>query len=526
MSYHEVEKPKLVVGVMVDQLRPDYIDRFWDKLGDDGFKRLATRGFVFTNHHFDYMYTATGPGHAGVYTGTTPSVHGAMGNSWYVRDLERSMNVIEVPGYDGVGSVAGTDESKGPGNLLVTTFGDELRLHTNFRSKVVSMSRKDRGAILPGGHTGDAYWYEAATGNFVTSTFYQEELPGWVQEFNSQNLADEYLSQPWETLLPIEEYTESREDDNSYENLFDGETAPVFPHDLPALVSEHGYGPGLLSSTPFSDKLLTELAISAIEGEELGRDEFTDLLAVSFSAVDAVGHGYGPASKELQDAVLRLDRYLARLLDYLDREIGMENVLLFLTSDHGAAYVPDYVTAHGIPGGHFDTTEKMEQMREFLTDRFGVDVLLAHSTRDLFLDHELMDQYNLDPVQVQTELARFVRSLEGVAGAVSAETLINTNFSSGNYMRARNGFNPQRSGDVVFWLEPQITPGTSGQGTTHGSSWGYDTHSPLYWYGWEIPAGHSAHPVFISDIAPTVSTFLRTPYPNGTTGNPMTGHIK
>jgi len=271
-SYYEPEKPKLVVGIMVDQLRPDYIERYWDKLGDDGFKRMVQGGFTFTNHHFDYMPTATGPGHAGVYTGTTPAIHGAMGNSWYRRELNRSVNVIEVPGsdYRGVGSRPNSETLKGPGNMMVTTVGDELRLHTNLRSKVVSISRKDRGAILPGGHTGDAYWFEWETGNYVTSTYYRDELPGWVQEFNSRNLAEEYLSEPWETLLPIEEYVESMEDDNPYERTHEGQQAPVFPHDLPTLVAEHGHGPELLAYTPFSDKQLMKLAIAAIEGENLG----------------------------------------------------------------------------------------------------------------------------------------------------------------------------------------------------------------------------------------------------------------
>src|SRR5690625_1242218 len=204
-TLNQDERPVLVIGIMVDQLRPDYISRFWSKLSDGGFRRLVNEGFTFTNMHFNYMPTATGPGHASVYTGTTPSYHGAMGNSWYVRDLDRSINVIEVPGYEGVGSEPGAGNNKGRGNLLTTTIGDELRLHTNFRSKVIGISRKDRGAILPGGHTGHAYWYEGSTGNFVTSTFYMDELPEWVQEFNARNLAQEYLSQPWETLLPIEE---------------------------------------------------------------------------------------------------------------------------------------------------------------------------------------------------------------------------------------------------------------------------------------------------------------------------------
>ncbi|MEX2573241.1 MAG: alkaline phosphatase PafA [Balneolaceae bacterium] len=520
------QSPQLVVGIMVDQMRPDYISRYWDKYGDGGFKRLVNDGFTFTNNRFDYMPTATGPGHAGVYTGTTPAVHGAMGNSWYVRELDRNINVIEVPGYEGVGSQPDYDGSKGPGNLLTTTVGDELRLHTNNRSKVVGISRKDRGAILPAGHTGDAYWYEAGSGNFVTSTFYRDELPDWLQDFNDRDLAQEYLSEPWETLLPIGEYIESIEDDNPYEQIHDDQDAPVFPHDLPTRVEEHGADPGLLSGTAYGDKLLTELAIAAIEGESLGQSPTTDMLAISFSSPDGVGHGYGPASIEVQDMFLRLDQYLAQLLDYLDQEFGMDNVLLFLTSDHGVTHVPDYLTDQGIPGGHFDTGAVLDRLEEHLTSAYGENLLLGFSNYEVFLDRDLMEDLELDRAAVQKDVARFMLAADGVAGAVTAEELTSGEYTRGVRERVQQGFNQKRSGDVVIWLEPHITPGTGTRGTTHGSPWAYDTHAPLHWFGWNIPSGSSAHPVFISDIAPTVATFLNSPFPSGTTGNPMNDHMK
>src|SRR5690554_4048145 len=314
------ETPKLVVGIMVDQMRSDYIHKYWDKFGEDGFKRLVNEGFSFTNNHFDYMPTSTGPGHASVYTGTTPSVHGVMGNGWYVRETGKNINVIEVSGYSGVGTEPGKESDKSPGNVLSTTVGDELRLHTNFRSKVIGVSRKDRGAILPAGHTGEAYWYEGSTGNFISSSYYLEELPAWVQAFNSRNLAQEYLKEPWETLLPIEQYVESMADDNPYENLFKGAEAPVFPYNLPELAKTEGLG--ILASTPFHNDLLLDMAIAAIEGENLGSRETSDMLSISFSATDGIGHQFGPSSIEVQDTYLRLDQTLAKLLDYLDEHFG------------------------------------------------------------------------------------------------------------------------------------------------------------------------------------------------------------
>lgn len=518
------ETPKLVVGIMVDQLRPDYIHRYWDKFGEDGFKRLLNEGFTFTNNHFDYMPTATGPGHASVYTGATPAVHGVMGNGWYVRELDKSINVIEVPGFEGVGSEPGQEDNKGPGNMLTTTVGDELRLHTNFRSKVIGISRKDRGAILPAGHTGDAYWFEGATGNFVTSTHYYNELPGWVKAFNDRKLVEKYLAQPWETLLPLEEYVESMADDNPYERLFEGATAPVFPHDLPGLMEKGG--PGVISSTPFSNDLLLELAIAAIEGESLGSRETTDILAVSFSATDAVGHQFGPASIEVQDTYLRLDQTMAKLLDYLDENFGKENILLFLTSDHGVAHVPDYLVDQKIPGGHFDTNNEIALLRSFLKEKYGEDMVLAFSNFEVFLDHQLMDQNNLDHEEVQNNVARFMLSLEGIAGAVTATALNSGGFTKGIRARVQQGYNQKRSGDVMVWLEPHITPGTGSQGTTHGSPWVYDSHAPMHWYGWDVPAGRSSHPVNISDIASTVATFLHSPFPSGNIGKPMNEYMR
>lgn len=516
------ETPSLVVGIMVDQMRPDYIARFWNHLGENGFKRLVNEGFTFTNAQFNYMPTSTGPGHASVWSGTTPSVHGVIGNSWYVRELDRSINVIEVPGYEAVGGDENSSGNKGPGNLLTTTVGDELRLHTNNRAKVVGISRKDRGAILPAGHTGDAYWYDGNTGNYITSTFYMDALPGWLVEFNERNLAQEYLSQPWETLYPIETYIESIEDNNAYEGLIRGEEAPVFPHDLPRLVEEHGHGTDLLSSTPFSDKHLKELAIAAIEGEKLGQRDVTDILAISFSVMDAVGHRYGGASKEAQDAFIRLDQYLGELFDYLDEKIGMDQVLVFLTSDHGAIHVPEYLADQRIPSVRINFSAENEQkLRQYAESTYGQDFIINAGSYELFFDRDYIRSQNLGLGEVQRDIARFVTGFEGIAGAVDAETLAYSDFSRDILKRIQNGYNTVRSGDVKVWLEPNRYPSGGSTGTGHGSPWGYDTHAPMHWLGWKVPAGTSAYPTTVTDFASTVATFLKSPFPSGNTGKPL-----
>lgn len=517
------ETPKLVVGIMVDQMRADYIQKYWDKFGDDGFRRLVNEGFTFTNNHFDYMPTSTGPGHASVYTGTTPAVHGVMGNSWYVRETGKSINVIEVPGYTGVGTEPGKENDKAPSNLLSTTVGDELRLHTNFRSKVIGISRKDRGAIMPAGHTGEAYWYDGATGHFISSSYYFEELPAWVKAFNARNVAKDYLK-PWETLLPIEAYVESMPDDNPYENLFKGETAPVFPHNLPEIAKTEGLG--ILSSTPFHNDILLEMAIAAIEGEKLGSRNTPDLLAISFSATDAVGHQFGPSSVEVQDTYLRLDRTMAKLLNYLDDHFGKDSVLVFLTSDHAVSYVTSYLVDQGVPGGYIDNKENLTALRNFMEKKYGTDLFLTMSNLDIFLNRPLIEEMGLDLPQVQQEVAQFMMTLKGVAGAIPATVLANNEFTQGIRARVQKGYNQKRSGDVSIWLEPHTLSGSNPRGTTHGSPWNYDSHAPMHWYGWTVPAGRSSHPVNISDIASTVATFLNSPFPSGNTGRPMNELMK
>lgn len=519
------ETPDLVVGIIIDQMRPDYFFRYWDHLGEGGLRRLVEEGFHFRNATFRHGQTSTGPGHAAQYTGATPAIHGLLGNSWYVRELDRSINVIEAvgSGFTGVGSAPGYDGQKGPVNLLTTTVGDELHLHTAHRSRTVSISRKDRGAILPAGHTGSAYWYEGSTGNFITSTYYRDELPDWVRAFNERGLPQKYLSQPWLPLRPIESYVESREDENPWEGRLEGSTA--FPFDLPGMV-ERGASPGLLSDTPFGDQLLLELAQAAIEGEGLGRGPVPDILAIALSATDAIGHRFGPASKQMQDHILRLDGYLADFFSYLDRELGMENVLIFVTADHGAAYIPAYLREHGIVTGHPDNETNVSgtiqaEVRSFLTDRYGRDLLLAISNQNLYLDHHAIDALGLDLERVRNEVERFVLTLDAVGGAVTAETLSRSEFTLGPRAALQHSWHQKRSGDVVVWLEPQTQGGTGIGGTGHGTPWFYDRHVPVLFMGYGIAAGESVEPVFVSDIAPTLSTFLNAPFPSGNIGRPL-----
>lgn len=510
------ETPKLVVGIVVDQMRYDYLYRYWDKYGEDGFKRMLKEGFSFDHTHFNYAPTFTGPGHASVYTGTTPSVHGIIENRWFDRDMGRTTYVTEDQDMQTVGS--NSDEGKmSPRYLMATTIGDELRLHTKMESKVVGVSLKDRGSILPAGHTGDAYWFDYEQGRIITSTWYHDELPTWVQEFNDLDLVGKYLSRPWKPLLPLEDYSESAEK-NEPAAAFPGQESAEFPHNLPEITSQAGRG--VLAETPFGDELVLKLARAAIYGESLGKRNVTDLLAIGLSSPDHIGHRFGPASREVQDTFLRLDRQIAYFLEMLDEQFGTENVVVFLTSDHGASHVPVYLQQKNIPAGYFSQVDADQQLRCHLKSIYGMDPVQEFRRYQVYLNRELIAEQGLSLEDIQQETARFLPGLEGIREAITSKNLSAGDFNEPFRKLIQRGYYPVRSGDVLYWLDLNwMRERTSG--TTHGSPYSYDTRAPLLWYGWDIPAGRTTKPVHITDIASTLAIILNTPYPNGNIGNPM-----
>jgi len=510
------DNPKLVVGIVVDQLRYDYIPLYWDKFEEDGFKRLVEQGFSFNNNHFNYFPTYTGPGHASVYTGATPSVNGIVGNAWYDRNIDRSMYVVS----DSTVSPIGTDSDAGkmsPRNLLSTTVTDELK-SASPESKVIAVSIKDRGAVLPAGHLGDAaYWYEGETGNFVSSSWYVSELPEWLQDFNDRELAKDFASRTWETLLPMDQYTESSADNRPYEGTFENEDAPVFPHNLGA---NRGDEYGIISSTPFGNTLIAELAKSAIEGEDLGSGDVTDFLSVSFSSTDYVGHMYGPYSVELQDTYLRLDRNIAGLLNYLDQQVGKGNYLVMLTSDHGVVDVPQELIDKNLPGGYFDSDKAVDELEEFLKTEFGNEEWIEdYTNQQVYLDRNLVDENGLSLKVVQQKAADFLLQFEGVKSTNTAYNYQYERYSSGQEAMYQRGFLYDRSGDVFIQLKSGWLDSDYPTGTSHGSPYNYDTHVPLLFYGWNVPEGETSRKTAIPQIAPTISNMLNIPLPSGSEAN-------
>ncbi len=387
--------PKLIVGIVVDQMRYDFLTRFWDHYGEGGFKRMVNEGFNCKNNHFNYAPTTTGPGHTSVYTGTTPSVHGIIGNNWYDKESGKIVYCASDDKYVSVGT-QGDAGKMSPHWMTVSTITDELRLFTQKRGKVIALALKDRGAVLPGGHLANAaYWYNGgADGHWISSSYYMTELPKWVRDFNASDAAKKY-KKTWNTLKNINTYNESGPDDNPYEGTFSGEAAPVFPHDLPKLWDSNGQFE-LLRGTAYGNSLTTDFALAALEGEDLGKDGIPDFLAISYSSTDYVGHQFGVNSKEIQDTYLRLDADLDRLLKQLDQKVGKGEYLVVLSSDHGAVDVPAYLNDQKLPAGYMDSQSMSSKFREFMASTFGnANLVRNYSNAQFFLDHDVIRSLDL-----------------------------------------------------------------------------------------------------------------------------------
>ena len=525
-SFAQQQKPKLVVGIVIDQMRYDYLDRYWNKFSDDGFKKIVNGGFNCKNTHYNYMPTYTGPGHASIYTGTTPENHGIIANDWYNKKTKKMIYCAEDTTVKTIGS-SSKEGLMSPKNMVTTTITDQLKLNTNFKGKVIGVSLKDRGAILPAGHKADAaYWFEGKnTGKWISSSYYLNELPKWVQEVNKKNSANTYLSKPWNTLLPIADYSESIADNNPYEGVFKGEKTPTFPHNLPALRdSNENYS--LIKNTPFGNNITTEMALAAIVGENLGDDLFTDFLAVSYSSPDYIGHQYGPMSVEVQDNYLRLDQDIAQLLTFLESKFGKDEVLIFITADHGAVDVPQFLMDNHIPAGYFDKKKMVADLKTFCLTKWNADLIENISNGNVFLNHEIIAKNNLNTTQIEQNLANYLLTFEGVSQTFTATTLKTTVITENIAANIQRGFNQVRSGDVVYVLASGWINAGYSTGTTHGSPYHYDTHVPLIWYGNQIPAGETTKKVVIPDIAATLAVLLNINAPSACTGNPIKDLIK
>lgn len=509
------ETPKLVVGITVDQMRNDYIYRFWDDFSEGGFKRMIAEGSYCSQHHFGYTPTFTGPGHASIYTGTTPRYHGIVGNDWY----DRSGKMVYCA-EDSSCQTTGAEDASGkmsPHRLLSTTITDELRLFSQFQSKVIGISLKDRGAILPAGSKPNgAYWYDGNNvGRWVTSDYYTDRLPDWVQSFNDSYPTDSLLAGGWNLLLPEERYTKSYADNNPFEKPFYGQTRAAFPYDFSS-IEDRRYN--LVKGTPIGAQISTDFAIAAIEGEALGADKHCDFLALSYSNTDYAGHQFGPQAVEVQDTYLRLDRELERLLNYLDAEIGKGEYLVFLTADHGGAPVPSFMQEHRMPGGYWKPQVFLDTLSQALNASFGSGQWVSnYSNEQVFFNLELakMRKVSLDAL---CEVGQGVcAAFPEIQLAVSKNELLGAGALDPIAESLKLGIHPQRSGDLILLLSPGFIE-YGYQGTTHGSPYTYDSHVPLIFFGKGVANMEVNRKTYIRDIAPTLARMLRISQPTGSTG--------
>ena len=514
------KSPKLVVGIVIDQMRYDYIYRYWDLYSDNGFKRLINEGFSCENHQFSYMPTYTGPGHAAIYTGTTPAINGIISNDWWDKDQKRMVYCAEDLSVAPVGTSSAM-EKRSPRNLKVTTLGDQVKLGTNFKGKVIGISIKDRGAILPAGKMADqAWWFTGEDGGkFVTSDYYMKSLPAWVSEFNNSDVVKNYLKNGWNPLLPLDQYIQSNPDNSPYEGKLGNSENPVFPYDLWSM-SKKGTDANIIKVTPFGNDVVADFSILALRELNLGKDDITDLLAVSFSSPDYIGHKFGTRAVETEDNYLRLDLTIARFLDALDKEVGKGNYLVFLTADHGAAIVPQELMDKGVNINYFDTKGFNAFIKKAVEEKFKSDIMIENiSNYQIFLNTEAIEKGGFEREDIQDFIAAQSLEFDGIYKSTSAHVLNESQFD-GVLGIVQKGYNQKMSGDVLILLAPGwLSYGHTG--TSHGSPYAYDTHVPFLLYGWNIKHGSTVRRTLVEDIAPTITSLIHFQMPMGCTGNPI-----
>jgi predicted AlkP superfamily pyrophosphatase or phosphodiesterase len=515
------DKPKLIIGIEINQFRYDYIPRFWNKFGENGFKKLINRGSYCENTTYNYLSSDLGVGSATIATGANPSQHGIIASSWYNNLKDDIEDYISDPDVKTIGG-GFEDGQFSPKNLVVSTYADEIKIANNFKSKTISISLDPAPALFSAGPSAnEAYWFDTKQGNWVTSSFYADSLPQWVIDFNNKKFADTYMENEWSTLLPISEYSASLLDNNEYETGIYGQK--VFPYNLKDISKKfdkkNSYE--ILKYTPFGDNLTKDFAISAIVGEELGKDEYTDVLNISFTVSERIGNLFGPLSVETEDIVLRLDKELAHLLDFVDKTLGKENVLIYLTAEHGVVHIPEYLTDNKIPSGYFSSAGAISLLRSYMNNIYGKgDWIKQYHGQQIYLNRTMIDEAKLKLSEVQDKVADLMLQFGGVSNTITSTTLQSTNFTEGIFNTMQNGYNQKRSGDVVLnfragWAEkPDLNQGFA-------PSYGYDRRIPLIWYGWKIGRNIIHRKVELIDIAPTICTLMEISYPNSAVGSPI-----
>ncbi len=518
-----IERPRLVVGLVIDQMRWDYLYRYYSRYGNGGFKRLLKEGFSFENTFIPYTPTVTSAGHSSLYSGSVPAIHGIVNNDWVERESGEDMYCTADKTVNTVGSFSKQGQMS-PRNLLVTTIGDELRLATNFKSRVFGIAIKDRGGILAAGHSANAsYWYDDSTGNWITSSYYMNELPVWVRGFNESRKVDSMMMIDWNPLYDLSTYEQSTRDNSGFERTFAHETNTVFPHKYRSVIGKN-YFP--FRESVYGNTFTLDFSTTLLKKEKLGKSGQTDMLCVSLSSTDYIGHKYGPNSIEVEDMYLRLDKDIENFLNQLDAEVGAGNYLLFLSADHGVPQAPGFMTANNLAAGNLVKADLKNELNQFCLDKFAVkDLVKAIHEYQVYFNNQIIQSSGLDKELIKEAIILYLLQNPAVTNAFDYAAIDKVILPKQLKEKFANGYYYKRSGDIQFILKPQYTDKYS-IGTEHGTMYAYDTHIPLIWYGWKIKPGTAYREVSMTDVAPTISSLLKIQMPNGSIGQVLEEILK
>jgi hypothetical protein len=519
-------KPKLIVGITISGMQYDYLSVYWDKFGEQGFKKMATTGAQCKNARYRYLITDPGAGYASIATGTMPSDHGIVSDYWYDRVSNEIIYAIDDKKQTTVGGSYGTG-SYSPVSLNSRTLSDELMVKSRFRSRSIGISMDPMAAVLMAGHTATgAYWLDPENANWITSSYYADSLPGWVNQFNLKNYRDIYLERSWETLLPISEYSESMLDNNEYETGFGGQI--TFPYDLNRISTignrERDYR--VLKSIPWGNTFTLDMAIAAIVNEELGKRNVTDMIHIGFNATSHLSNYFSTWSVEVEDTYLRLDQDLAHLLEFLESELGLENVLIYLTAENALAVDPRYLADYRIPAGFFNYRTSVSLLRSYLNAIYGQgEWVTFYHAHQVYLNHQLIEDSGLALEDVQNRVARFMVQMGGVSNAIQSHVLQQNSFTDGPLERIQNSYYQKRSGDVIL----NLTPGWvehSNLVENGFNEFRYASHVPLIFYGWKVKRTTIPYRVSPTDIATTIASLMEISMPENATGEVIQDIVK
>ena len=520
------EKPKLIVWMVVDQMRYDYLNRFNTYFSEGGFKKMIENGAVCTNAHFGYIFNQAGVGEATMVTGSNPVTHGIVSEYWYLRLQDQEIHCTSDPKYKTVG-IENQEGERSPAAMSASTIGDELKLSNESKSKIFSVALEPSSSIMLAGHAANgAYWYSEESGNWISSSYYMDSLPAWANEFNAKQLQNTYLQKEWNLLLSLEDYSKCLPDKNKYETGI--QTRSTFPYDLSNLSNLKRKNPdySVLKTTPWGNLYTKDFAISCIMNEELGKDEFTDIITIGFNSTEEIGLRFGPKSLEVQDAFVRLDREIEHFMDFLDDYVGKENVLIILTSNHGVSEIPEYLNSMKIPADYFNSKSAVQLLKSYLDATYGRGKWIEYYYKQqVFLNRELIEDSKLNLADIQQKSADFLLQFSGISNTVTATTLQTTNFTGSIFEKMQNSYNQERSGDILINLKPGWIE-KSNRCTDSNTGYAYCTHVPVIFYGWKTGRKKIHDPVSMTDIAPTLSALLEIAYPNSCTGNPINEILK